>query len=218
MKTKEKTNRPGEYRTKGIHNADLERMAMDFGTYHHSTPEESKALRDRAAAIFATLLKELYPPETPLQILDAGCGLGFLMYVAAQCFPKAHITGVDLFTHDSVSEMSMRKATANMRSLGIESRTSFLKQDLTKPFKTATRFDLAVSHVVFHNMGKNRFKAYETVFNLLKPGGFFIIGDLFPHDDADTECFREHSTQLKELHEGNFGSWAYRIKVLRANT
>ena len=42
------------------------------------------------------------------------------MYAAAKCFPKARITGVDVFRHESISEISMDKAASNMRSLGIE--------------------------------------------------------------------------------------------------
>lgn len=190
---------------------------VDFGTYHHSTPEESEALRKLSKAAFSTLLKDLYPSDAPLQILDAGCGLGFLMDVAAKCFPAAHITGVDLFSHNSMSEMSIAKAKRNMKSLALDSRTSFVKHDLTKALATKTQYDLAVSNVVFHNMGKKRFKAYETVFNVIKPGGFFVIGDLFPHQDTDMDYFREHSSLLKELNEGNYGAWVYRIRVLRVN-
>jgi hypothetical protein len=62
-----------------------------------------------------------------------------------------------------------------MKSLGIDSRTSFLKHDLTKPLKPDVQYDLAVSNLVFHNMEKKRFKAYETVFDALKPKGYFVI-------------------------------------------
>jgi hypothetical protein len=49
------------------------------------------------------------------------------------------------------------------------------------------QYDLAVSNLVFHNMEKKRFKAYGTVFDALKPKGYFVIGDLFPHGKADME-------------------------------
>jgi len=68
----------------------------DFGTYHHSTPEESKQIRDEAAKAFSKLLRSICPSNAGLRILDAGCGLGFLTYVAAKCFPKASVMGVDL--------------------------------------------------------------------------------------------------------------------------
>jgi cyclopropane fatty-acyl-phospholipid synthase-like methyltransferase len=188
---------------------------VDFGTYHHSTPEESNDIRERAEKAFSKLLLSLYPSGAPIRILDAGCGLGFLTHVAAKCFPKARITGVDLFRSGSISEISMDKAAGNMKSLAIDSRTSFLKHDLTKPMESEAQYDLAVSNLVFHNMGKTRIKAYGTVFDALKPRGFFVIGDLFPRGKADMDYFRERSTLINELDEGGSGPWAYKIRVLR---
>lgn len=188
---------------------------VDFGTYHYSTPEESKYIRECAQKAFSKVLRPLYPSAAPLRILDAGCGLGFLTWVAAECFPKASIMGADLFRHGSMSELSMEKARKNMKSLGIDSRTSFLKHDLTKPMESDVGFDLALSNLVFHNMGKKRFKAYGTVFDALKPGGHFVIGDLFPHGKADMDYFRERSTLIDGLDESGLGPWDYKVKVLR---
>jgi cyclopropane fatty-acyl-phospholipid synthase-like methyltransferase len=188
---------------------------VDFGTYHHSTPEESKRIRESAENAFSKLLRPLYPCRAALKILDAGCGLGFLTNVAAECFPKARITGVDLFRHGSVSERSIDRAMQNIKTLGIDSRTSFLKHDLTKPLKSDVPYDLAISNLVFHNMGKKRFNAYDTVFDALKPGGYFVIGDLFPHDKADMDYFLERSKLIDQLDQGGSGRWHYEIKVLR---
>lgn len=99
--------------------------AVDFGTYHHSTSEESKDIREKAETAFSKLLRPIYPSAASLAILDAGCGLGFLTYIAAECFSKADITGVDLFQRGSMSELSMDRAVKNMKALGIASRTSF---------------------------------------------------------------------------------------------
>jgi cyclopropane fatty-acyl-phospholipid synthase-like methyltransferase len=199
-----------------MHEGGVQSMAdVGFGTYHHSTAEESRQIREDAAKAFSTLLRPLYPSRAALRILDAGCGLGFLMQVAGKCFPKATITGVDLFRRGSMSELSMDKAVTNMKSLGIDSRTSFLRHDLTKPMTSEARYDLALSSLVFHNMGKKRFTAYGTVFEALKPGGYFVIGDLFPRGKEDMDFFLTKSTLINELHEGSFGRWHYQIKVLR---
>jgi cyclopropane fatty-acyl-phospholipid synthase-like methyltransferase len=160
--------------------------------------------------VFLKVLRSLYPSGAPLRILDAGCGLGFLTYVAAKGFPKARITGVDLFGRGSISEISMDKAANNMRSLWIDSRTSFLKHDLTKPMELDAHYDLAVSNLVFHNMGKKRFKAYGTVFDALKPRGFFLIGHLFRNGKADMDYFRDRSTLINEFDESGSGPWAYK--------
>jgi cyclopropane fatty-acyl-phospholipid synthase-like methyltransferase len=188
---------------------------VDFGTYHHTTPEESERLRDYAAKAFAKLLQPLYPSGAALRILDAGCGLGFLMHVAAGCFPKASITGVDLFEHGSVSELSVDRAVKNMKALEIDSRTSFQKHDLTKPIKSNTPYDLALSNLVFHNMGKRRFEAYGTVFDVLKPKGYFVIADLFAYGKGDIAYFGERSTLVADQDASETGHRDYKIKVLQ---
>jgi cyclopropane fatty-acyl-phospholipid synthase-like methyltransferase len=200
---------------RGTYDHWIKHVDVDFGTYHHSTLKESNDIRERAEKAFSKLLRSLYPSRAPLRILDAGCGLGFLTYVAARCFPKARIMGVDLFRQGSISEISMDKAADNMRSLGIDSRTSFLKHDLTKSMESDAQYDLAVSNLVFHNMGKKRFKAYGTVFDALKPRGYFVIGDLFPYGKADMNYFGGRSTLINELDESGSEAWAYKIRVLR---
>jgi len=77
------------------------------------------------------------------------------------------------------------------------------------------RFDLALSNLVFHNMGKKRFKAYGAVFDVLKAREYFVIGDLFPHGKADMDYLRERSKLINELDESGLGPWDYKIKVLR---
>lgn len=188
---------------------------VDFGTYHHTTPEQSKSLREYAEKAFSKLLRPLYPRRAALNVLDAGCGLGFLTCVAAECFPEASVIGVDLFRHDSVSQLSMDHAVKNMKALGVGSRTSFVKHDLTKPMKSDVLHDLVVSNLVFHNIGKKRFAAYETVFDSLKPKGYFVIGDLFPHNKADMDYFHDRSIVMEELADGGLGHRNYGIKVLR---
>jgi len=200
---------------RGAGKARVKAAPVDFGTYHHSTPEESNEIRERAEKAFSKLLRPLYPSDAPLRILDAGCGLGFLVSVAAKCFPKSQVMGVDLFKHGSLASMSIKKAEENMKSLGIESRTSFLKHDLTKPLKSDTQFDLVLSNLVFHNLGKKRFQAYRFVFDALKAGGYFVIGDVSRNDKADVDYFRDCSTIVKELDEGESGGWGYKIRVLR---
>jgi 2-polyprenyl-3-methyl-5-hydroxy-6-metoxy-1,4-benzoquinol methylase len=54
----------------------IKHMDIDFGTYHHSTPNESNAIREQAENAFSKLLRSLYPSGAPLRILDAACGLG----------------------------------------------------------------------------------------------------------------------------------------------
>jgi SAM-dependent methyltransferase len=188
---------------------------VDFGTYHHTTAEESRKVRQYAEKAFSKFLRSLYPSDAAIRILDAGCGSGFLTSVVAKLFPKARVTGVDLFNHASMSELSIEKAVKNMKSLGIDSRITFFEHDLTKPLESGPQYDLAVSNLVFHNIGRKRFAGYGTVFDALKVRGYFVIGDLFPRSKADVNYFRKRATLIGELHEGSHGRWDYTIKVLR---
>ncbi|MGC8506459.1 MAG: class I SAM-dependent methyltransferase, partial [Thermoplasmata archaeon] len=66
-------------------------MKPDFGTCHHSTPKKSEEMRQKIEKIFCPLLLSLYSDDSELEILDAGCGLGFMTSIAAKCFPKSRI-------------------------------------------------------------------------------------------------------------------------------
>lgn len=187
---------------------------VDFGIYHRTTPEQSRRLQKYVEKVFAKLLRPLYPHRAALRIVDAGCGLGFLTSVAANCFPKATVTGVDLFRQGSMSELSVEKAIENMKSLALDARTSFVKHDLTKPLRSDVPYDLVVSNLVFHNMEKRRFAAYANVLDVLKPGAYFVIGDLFPHEKADMDFFARCSTLVDQLADAGFGRGDYKVKLL----
>jgi hypothetical protein len=51
--------------------------------------------------------------------------------------------------------------------------------------------------------------------DVLKPGGFFVIGDLFRRVQLDTDYFRGRSTLIKTVDEGPSGTWEYKIFVLK---
>ena len=190
-------------------------MEIDFGTYHHSTPEESGRMRDRVESVFSGLLTSVYSADSEIRILDAGCGLGFLTSMAARCFPNSRITGVDIFGHGSLSDASLEKAGANMKALGIEPRVELRRHDLMKPLDSDGTYDMAISNLVFHNLGKKRYLAYETVFNALKDGGYFILGDLFPSLIEDVEFFNGRCSIVSEKVSEGSGKWAYRILLLQ---
>ena len=196
---------------------------VDFGTYHHSTPEQSRELREWVEKEFRSVFQKLYHPDASLNILDAGSGLGFLSYVTATYYWQSKVMGIDLFGHNSLSVASIERAQENMKALGLESRVTFLKHDLAVSLGSASAYDLAVSNLVFHNLGMRRFKAYDTVYDALKPGGFFVLGDLFTNDRSDTEYLTTRGEQLMESSNVDSESGGpeneplrkYRIKILR---
>jgi cyclopropane fatty-acyl-phospholipid synthase-like methyltransferase len=122
---------------------------------------------------------------------------------------------VDIFGHGSLSDASLEKAGANMKALGIEPRVELRRHDLRKPLDSDGTYDMAISNLVFHNLGKKRYLAYETVFNALKDGGYFILGDLFPSLIEDVEFFNGRCSIVSEKVSEGSGKWAYRILLLQ---
>lgn len=188
---------------------------LNFGTYHHSTQEESDHIRSMVEKKVNSIFSKLYSISSELQILDAGCGLGFMSYLAATYYPQSFITGYDVFNDESLKDSSMEKAIQNVRSLGLENRIEIKKHDLTQSFESGVAFDLAVSNLVFHNMGKNRFTAYENIFNAMKRGGYFVLGDLFPENSADMNFLRERSKVILEQPVTGDGEWDLQLKVFQ---
>jgi hypothetical protein len=107
--------------------------------------------RESAEKAFSKLFRPRYRSRAALRILGRWLRTG--LPALPKAFPKATMTGVDVFRRGSMSELSMEKASTNMESLGISSTTSFLSHDLTKPLKGDVQYDLAA-------LGRKRFVAY----------------------------------------------------------
>jgi cyclopropane fatty-acyl-phospholipid synthase-like methyltransferase len=157
----------------------------DFGTYHHTTPAESKKIRDAAKTMFTHAYASLpFGRDDRLRILDVGCGLGFLSCISAEFYRNARITGIDTFKHASLKGSSLKKAKDNAKILGFSDRIDFKKSDLFR-FTPVRRFDIIVSNLVFHNLGRKRFEAYSRLSAWTRARGYVVIGDLFSSPEID---------------------------------
>ena len=138
-------------------------------------------------------------PEAVKRILDAGCGLGYLCELAAKFFSSASVTGVDLFGSQSLPEGDLVLAEQNMKVAGVGDRVKFVKSDIADLNFPEEHFDLVVSNLVFHNLGKKRFNAYSHIAKALKPNGFFVVGDF--SKTGDKKFLQKHFTLLAEKAE-----------------
>lgn len=151
----------------------------DFGVYHHSTRKQSEILRESVRDLFCHSfdIAGIQKGEE-IRVLDAGCGSGFLCDVVASYFRNAQITGIDLFKSGSLMDLSLDAAVRNMEILGFSRRVQFVTADLTESLKSLGTFDLIVSNLVLHNLGKMRKKAFGNLVEVMKQGAFFVYGDL----------------------------------------
>lgn len=182
-----------------------------YGTYHHTNPEESQIIRNALRESFNEMFREIKNPSSIHLALDAGCGLGYLSELTLKFFTDASLIGVDLFGSKSLPEGNMDLARENMKFTGVSSRAEFVKSDLTKLNFPQNHFDLVVSNLVFHNMGKKRFIAYSDIVGMIKPGGYFALGDFFSGSE-DIKFLADQMTLLKD--KGNIEPMPDRYSII----
>jgi len=150
-----------------------------FGAYHHSTRAASKKLRAVMKGMFIDALTSLpFSRDDKLKILDIGCGLGFLSCVSAEFYKNARVTGIDTFKHSSLKGSSLEKAKENAKILGFSDRIDFKNSDIFT-FTPTERFDIFVSNLVLHNLGRMRFEAYSRLRSWMQADSFVVMGDYF---------------------------------------
>jgi len=186
----------------------------DFGTYHHSTPERSKRSRALVAQGFLEAFDMLpFSTGQEVDILDLGCGLGFLSCVCAKFYRRARVTGIDTFEHASLKDSSLEKANENARIMGLSDRVHFERGDILASDYGDRGFDLFVSNLVFHNLGRRRFGAYSRLLSWMAPNSHALLGDAFREGKGDVKRFSNIFRIEKEIDPKM--SWApYKILVL----
>ena len=155
-------------------------MDVDFGTYHHSTPEESEKLRSIIYKKFHEAFNYIsIARDSNINILDVGSGLGFTIKIVADFYINANITGIDNFS-GSLVDSSLPRARKNLVTLDLTSRCTIIEADV---MDYVGKFDLVISNLVFHNMGDGRFNAYRKIYSYMPE--YFITGDLFFHNNGN---------------------------------
>ncbi len=114
-----------------------------------------------------------------VRVLDIGCGNGPLTMKIARCFPDAEVAGLDYWGKNW--DYSMQVCQENARLAGLADRVSFKHGSASAlPFEDAS-FDLVVSNLTFHEVADvaDKRKCIQEALRVLKPGGVFVLQDLF---------------------------------------
>lgn len=115
------------------------------------------------------------------KLLDLGCGRGLLLCEAAKNLPYGEAHGIDLWSNKDQSNNKPEKTLENADREGVKQRVIIHTGDVRAlPFSDAT-FDAVVSSLCLHNIRdrKEREKALSEALRILKPGGKFVIADLY---------------------------------------
>lgn len=126
--------------------------------------------------------------DTPLHILDAGCGTGFSTLKLAQANPGAQITAVDL------SQPSLTKAQRRIKEYNCAHNVTFVHADLSQ-LELAQKFDYIHCTGVLHHLPEPQ-KGFAALSQHLKPEGVLF---LMLYSGRARQRIREVQELLKQL-------------------
>ena len=112
-------------------------------------------------------------------ILDIGCGNGPLSIKLARKYPAAKITAIDQWGKGW--NYSIQECTANANIAGVGEQITFQRESASNlPFED-NNFDVVVSNLTFHEVKDvpDKLQAIHEAVRVLKPGGVFVLQDLF---------------------------------------
>lgn len=109
--------------------------------------------------------------ESPLKILDIGCGPGNSTMVLKDKFPNAYILGVDS-SKDMIDSAKKSYDNIDFKLLDVSSELNKLDKD----------FDVVFSNACFQWIPNNN-KLLTEVMNLLKPNGFLTVQIPFNYNE-----------------------------------
>ena len=130
--------------------------------------------------LWRELLASLPTAGEPRRILDLGCGRAAVAIMAAQQFPDANVTGIDLWRSIDQSSNSIESARNNAEQNAVADRIRFDTGDMTAlPYPDAS-FDLITASLSIHNIPSRagRERAVEEALRVLAPGGRLVIVDI----------------------------------------
>lgn len=175
-------------------NSELERIQYQITAYWDTRGEvydnqpRHGILYSQERTLWLETLRELLPPP-PREVLDVGCGTGFLALLLAEL--GYAVTGVDL------AEGML--ATAERRANALNPRPVFRVGDAIAPPFPPASFDAVVNrHLLWTLIDPAR--AFASWYRLLRPGGYLLaIDSLWSHEHRPEERPRPHPGYTPEM-------------------
>ncbi|MEM6909465.1 MAG: class I SAM-dependent methyltransferase [Pseudomonadota bacterium] len=175
---------------KNVHALDVHLMP---GSYTRGADSlEAGAVYDRGLAVFSMglmganlddiglsmsqYIKQRFPDFAPQRILDTGCTIGHNTLPWKQAYPDAEVTAIDA----APGPLTYGSARAKMQGHEIAFK-QMCADDLA--FEDES-FDVVWSSMFLHELSKKqRAKAFDEAYRVLKPGGLMVHMELPPNQE-----------------------------------
>lgn len=135
-------------------------------------------------------IRELYPENTKMDILDAGMGFGQYTYFMAKRFPESEILAVDVKV-EQITDCKKFFSKCGYKNV------TFEVADLTKIFYE-NKFDFILCVDVMEHIAEDEI-VFKNFAKALKPGGKLLVntpsnlGGSDVHEDDDESFIEEHA-------------------------
>ncbi|HEY0907769.1 MAG TPA: class I SAM-dependent methyltransferase [Candidatus Paceibacterota bacterium] len=126
-------------------------------------------------------------PVSKVKVLEIGCGTGITTRAILGCDVRTEIWAVDN------EKVMLEQARAMVKGLRAQSRVHFEQHDILVFLGTVpdSYFDVVASAWVLHNFENGlREEIMKEIYRVLKPGGLFVNGDKYAHDDLAERASR----------------------------
>ena len=170
----------------GMHKEPLIPFVLATGqVVYHAGRNDRWALKRSVA--------ELIPEGRYERILDLGCGIGQSIIPIKERFPEAEVYGIDL------SAPLLKFAHRLAESEGIALHLG--QQNAERTNFPDNFFDVVSSCILFHEIPDEAARnVIADAYRILKPGGYFQIGDTMPYRYLDP--YRRYSSDWQTEHNG----------------
>jgi tocopherol O-methyltransferase len=144
-------------------------LAIHYGYYEKGVRSHTDAVLHMNDVSWDLLQ---FNPQEPLQILDAGCGVGGTSIYLAQKYPNIHFTGITIVPiHVTMAERFAKKRA-------VTSNTQFLLQNYCHTTFADNTFDGIIA-LESANYAHSNQDFIKEIYRVLKPGGRISILDGF---------------------------------------
>lgn len=140
----------------------MESPKIDYSRHYKNWHSDTEEHINKMVALYSKIIASHFPPHKNSNILDVGCGMGFLM-VSLKESGYQFISGID--TDDQQVRSCRQK---NLDVTLIPDTTGFLKENTGK-YDVITAFD-----VLEHVPVSGQIDFVKAIYGSLKPGGVFI--------------------------------------------